>query len=290
MLARSTESIIQKLEKQEGEEGNLSPLLEFYLKLLRIHLEAEQHISAPKLALTGKAIGSRIEQGQPLVTFDELNLDWMLLRGIGEGVIGLFAGYPELFGEIPEALRKSGADHFLTRESVKAWFEGSKLPAVTADGAGESLRGSIIHTTLSPFLTSYSKALRNIDFERWRRRYCPVCGGSPDFAFLDKESGARWLLCSRCDTEWLFQRFECPGCGAKDQNALAYFTDDEGLYRLYVCELCQQYLKAIDLRQAKAEILLPLERWLTLDMDVQARERGYSPCRGQHTVDALTLG
>jgi len=84
------------------------------LKLLRIHFEAEQHISAPKPALTGKTIGSRIEQGQPLVTFDELDLDWTLLRGIGEGVIVLFAGYPELFGEIPEGLRKSGADHYWT--------------------------------------------------------------------------------------------------------------------------------------------------------------------------------
>ena len=59
--------------------------------------------------------------------------------------------------------------------------------------------------------------------------------------------------------------------------ALAYFTDDEGLYRLYVCEQCKRYLKAIDLRQAQAEVLLPLERYYTLDLDAQAQEQGYSP-------------
>ena len=117
-----------------------------------------------------------------------------------------------------------------------------------------------------------------MDQERWRRRYCPICGGNADFAFLDKERGARWLLCSRFAAEWLFQRLECPYCGTTDQNALAYFADDEGLYRLYVCEQCKRSLKAIDLRQAKSEVLIPLERLLTLDIDAQAKEYGYIPC------------
>ena len=87
-----------------------------------------------------------------------------------------------------------------------------------------------------------------------------------------------WLVCSRCDAQWLFQRLECPYCGTTDQNVLAYFTNDEGLYRLYVCEQCKQYLKAIDLRQAKSEVLIPLERLLALHIDKQAQEYGYSPC------------
>ena len=57
-----------------------------------------------------------------------------------------------------------------------------------------------------------------------------------------------------------------------------YFTDDEGLYRLYVCERCHHYLKAIDLRHAGREVLFQLERFLTLDIDHQAREKGYTPC------------
>lgn len=104
-----------------------------------------------------------------------------------------------------------------------------------------------------------------------------ICGGSTDFAFLDRENGARWLLCARCDTEWRFQRLQCPYCGTQDQNALSYFTAEEGLYRLYVCEQCKRYLKAVDLRQAKAEVLPPLERLYTLDLDRQAQEHGYRP-------------
>ena len=98
-------------------------------------------------------------------------------------------------------------------------------------------------------------------------------------AVLKPEYGARWLLCSRCDTEWSFQRLECPYCGTKEQSALSFFTDEEGPYRLYVCDQCKCYLKAIDLRKAKDDIPLPLERLYTIDLDRQAKEYGYHPCQ-----------
>ncbi len=217
--------------------------------------------------------------GVSLITFGELDIKWPLLLNAARNVVGVFAEYPQLFGPALEGFKESEVDCFFTSEAVKAWFEGSSLPAGTvADKPSEYLLENIIQATLSPFLVSYSKPLlTEINPERWRRRYCPICGGIPDFAFLDKESGARWLLCSRCNAEWLFQRLECPYCGATDQNALSYFTDDKGLYRLYICEQCKRYLKAIDLRQAGAEVSLPLERLATMDIDAQAREQGYRP-------------
>ena len=288
MPTGSNNSIIGKLEEQEKKEGTLPPLLEFYLKLLHIQSEAEQRIGVPKVGLTSEAINKRIEQGQPLIAFDELDLNWSLLLDISEKVTAVFVQYPELFGQVPESFKEPGASRSLTKAVVKAWFEGLSLPAgIAADNVNEPLLENIIQATLSPFLASYSKALlHKVDPQRWRRRYCPICGGNADFAFLDKENGARWLLCSRCNAEWLFQRLECPYCGSKDQNTLAYFTHDEGLYRLYVCEQCKHYLKAIDLRQAESEVLLPLERLLTLDIDAQAREYGYNPYGG----DSSRLG
>ena len=96
-------------------------------------------------------------------------------------------------------------------------------------------------------------------------------------AYLEEKEGARWLVCSRCDTEWLFRRFECPYCNNNDQAKLGYFTDDKGLYRLYFCEKCRKYIKAIDLRITEEKILFPVERILTLDIDSQALAEGYEP-------------
>ncbi len=269
------DKIIKRLEQEE--EG-LPPLLQFYQELLRIQSKVKKRIGTPSANLTQKAATEKIVRGEPLLSIDKLDLDWSLLQEAFTEVIAIFARYPQLFGEISETLRKPEAGHLLTKKIVKTWFEGSELPpALQVDITHKSLLQAIIQATLKPFLAKHAQALIGfVEQAHWRRRYCPVCGGSPDFAFLDKEVGARWLLCSRCDTEWLFQRLECPYCGTQDQQTLSYFTDDKELYRLYVCERCKRYLKAIDLRQAKSEVLLPLERFYTLDLDAQAQRQGYS--------------
>lgn len=274
-MSVGTDTIISQLKKRESKEGTLPQLLMFYQRLLRTQLRVEQKVaSILEASLSSEATSARIERGLPLLSFDELALDLPLSQDIFVEVMAIFGEYPELFGKLPKRLREPSAGHLFTRKAARAWFEGAKLPST--DGVSEHLLAAVIHATLKPFLVSHAKTLLGfVEQEHWRRGYCPICGGSPDFASLDKERGARWLLCCRCDTEWLFQRLECPYCGNQDQNALAYFTGDEDLYRLYVCEQCKRYLKTIDLQQAKAEVLLPLERLYTSDIDRQAQEHGY---------------
>jgi FdhE protein len=253
-------------------------LIEFYRRLLRIQSITERRVGIPWLDLNSETINDRLEQGLPLIRFDELDLDWPLLQATFVEVNSAFAKHPKLFGPVPKSLVETRGYHHYLKETVRAWYEMTRLPtAVVPDGVDECLLEDIILATLKPFLAAYSKALAScVDQDRWRRGNCPICGGNPDFAFLDKEYGARWLLCSRCDTEWLFQRLECPYCGNRNQNTLAYFTDDDRLYRLYICEQCTQYLKAIDLRQAKEEVVVPHERLFTLPLDAQARDYGCS--------------
>ncbi len=278
-MTEDTTKILEKLKEQEKEEGGLPLLLEFYRKLLQIQSRTQKRLGIPEPGLSREAISQRIQKGLPLAGFDELALDWRLVRDVFVEVMAAFASYPQLFGETPE-ISGPGADRLLTKKAVKAWFTGKELPPALLDGVSENLIQTIIQATLRPFLASYAQALiGSVNQELWRRGYCPICGGSPDLAFLKKEYGARWLLCSRCDSQWLFQRLECPYCGNQEQKSLAFFTDDTELYRLYVCERCKCYLKAIDLRKTESEVSLPLERLHTMDLDSQAREYGYRPCQ-----------
>ncbi len=280
MTKDTTSKILKKLVELEKEEGSLPLLLKFYRELLEIQSKAQKRIGIPDPVLNSEAISQRIRKRLPLVGFDELVLDWVLVRGVFTEVMAAFARYPQLFGEIPERLRKPGTSRLLTKKAAKAWFTGKELPPTTLDGISESLRQTVIQATLQPFLASYAQALiGSVEQEHWRQGYCPICGGSPDIAYLEKEVGARWLMCSRCDAQWLFQRLECPYCGTKDQKALAFFTDEKELYRLHVCKQCKCYLKTIDLRKTETEILLPLERLYTIDLDSQAKDHGYSPCQ-----------
>jgi hypothetical protein len=266
--------ILKKLEILEEKEGTLPGSLEFYRKLLLIQFTAKQRIDIPRFSLSPEVVNERIVAGRPLLEFDNLSINWLLFRDIFKEASILFSSYSNVWVEIAGNLK--GPDSFFKR-IARDWFEGTRLHFMkTTDGTSEALWASVIHTCLKPFLVSHREDIYHlIKQEFWRRNYCPICGGSPDFAFLDKERGARWLLCSQCDAEWLFQRLECPYCSTENQNSLAHFTDDKGFYRLYVCEECQGYLKAIDLRKTEDEVLLPLERFLTTDLDIQAQQNGY---------------
>jgi FdhE protein len=271
------ERILQKLEEVE-QEGRVSPgLMRAYRDLLQVQARAKKDFAASKAdstaAIGSEAICERLGQRIPLLSFNDLALDWEQVRSVLQEVTVVLAKDAQEPSAEIEGLKNIASDRPLLQYIVKLWYEGSSLSPIATDSI---ILSSVIQAALKPFLALHAEALLpKVNQESWRRRICPVCGGKPNFAFLDRERGARWLLCSRCDAEWLFQRLECPYCGSQDQDALAYFTDDQGLYRLYVCQRCRTYLKAIDLRRTTGEVLLPLEQLLTLDMDRQGQERGY---------------
>ena len=273
-------SIASQLEEFEKTEGKLPGLLEFYRKLLQIQDRVGQQISVPNPLFTPEAVKANALSGKPLLGFTELAIDWPLLRTTYKEVVALFHEYSDLFGTLPEDIANLTPGQVISKRNVRSWYRGKPIILKTqCTDQAQILLGAILGAALKPFLARQAFALHgSLDMEMWRRGYCPVCGGNPDFSFLAAESGARWLVCSRCDTEWLFQRLQCPYCDNADQNKLSFFSNETGTHRLYICDQCKHYLKAVDLRQAKKSILIPLERLLTLDLDRQAQEKGYSPC------------
>ncbi len=281
-MPAETGALLQHLEEKASKEGALPRLLEFYRTLLRVQDGFEQKIASRlEPGLSREAISRRIDRSSRLVAFDELALDWCLLRETFTRVRDIFADYADLFAVAPGTILELDAGSIVTEPVVEEWYEKQRVPAgVPASDAGENIVSAILHAALKPFLVGHARALAgSFDQERWRRSYCPVCGGVPDISFLGRELGTRYLVCSRCDTEWVFQRLRCPYCGNQDQNALGYHTTEDGVYRLYTCQNCKSYLKTIDLRNAEGEVFPALERLLTLDLDRQGKEMGFSAGR-----------
>jgi FdhE protein len=266
-------SILKRLDEWNQKEGSLPEILEFYRDLVRVQVGASA--PAPDLRFAKADIDAEIRKGIPLLRWDALSVDWASFEKVFRDTAAVVR---EHYESAAHGLEEVSADRSFLQDTARAWYEGSSLTAAAkARGIDEEPLAVALHSAAKPFLAPQAKALMEmVPQGQWRRGICPVCGGKPDFAFLDKEKGARWLLCSRCDTEWLFQRLECPYCGNKDQEKLKYYADEDALYRLYICLRCKTYLKAIDLRKTEADILLPLERVLTADMDRQGREEGYT--------------
>ena len=278
MKKNTTNKILKKLVEQEKEEGNLPLLLEFYKKLIKLQSAAQKRIGTLQPIISTAAIKGRLAKGEPLVKFEELTIDWSLIRDLFVKVISVFAQYPQLFGEMPDRLDSPNIGRFLTKKAVKAWFTGKQFPVTVTKGVSNNLMQALVQATLLPVLNKHALALADlIPKDSWHKNYCPICGGSPDLGYMEKEVGGRWLVCSRCDSEWAYPRLQCPYCLNQEQSSLSFFEDEQGLYRLYVCNKCKCYLKVIDLRKTDSEVLVPLERIYTLDLDFQARKKGYHP-------------
>ncbi len=279
MTPSKINKIISRL-KEEKKRGLSPRFFDFLEKLFGIQADVEKKIGKIKPGLKKDDIYKRQQNGMPLIGYTDLVLDWPLLNETFTRIKALFVEYSDLFGGIQDSEKIPDTQQQLSREIVRTWFNEDRLPAdtVTKNTDEYLLLDTQIQATMKPFLASHTRALiDSVKQEEWRRLRCPICGGKPDIAYLDKERGSRWLVCCRCDTEWIYQRLQCPYCASEEQKDLAYFTDDEGTYRLYTCERCHTYLKTIDLRKLETEVLMPLERFLTLDMDRQAQEKGYKP-------------
>jgi hypothetical protein len=255
------------------EESKLA--LELYRRLLELRI-ADSYLPTLNAHLSSRHCNPEHSEGEiiPILRFEDLLQDWALLQELFREASSIISEY---FPSDGSNLEKIAPE--LLKKTAKAWYHCSSLHSIANEiGVARGPLSLCLKAAFHPVLVNYSEALLClVNQDSWRRGICPICGGKPDFAFLSKDSGARWLVCSRCDTEWLFFRLECPFCGNRDQESLAYLTDEKDLYRLYTCEKCGNYIKAIDLRHAGDNILFPLERILTLDLDRQAHEAGYEP-------------
>ena len=249
--------------------------LSFYFSLLQIQAGVEAVFNVPEILFDSSELKGKLVRGQHALDPETISLDRQDLNRTFQSIAGLFALYPEVMGEVPTAL--TNGDFEIPEEWLDAWFRKEPLPTRGEFLSTDSkLVETLLGQALRPFLIGYSRALAGkFRQEFWRRPYCPICGSKPDFAYLERENGARWLVCGTCSNEWQYQRMQCPFCDTTEAKQLSFLSNDEGLYRLYLCQHCKAYLKAIDLRKTTKEILPSLEALTTLALDRQAMDSGY---------------
>ncbi len=262
MGSGSYEIVLKTLEALG--KTSLPESIELYIRLTRLQFEARSDIEIKKTHPSQNEINERVGLGIPVLKFNELQLDWAKVEDLFKQALSTIAKYSASIDSESAVPLKA---------IVELWYNKQSF---SYDGMDEEVLAVAIHSAVRPFLAKWAEELSSrISQEQWRRGYCPVCGGTPNFAYIEQEHGARYLCCPRCDAEWLFQRIECPFCRNSEQKNLAYFTDQDGRYRVYTCEKCRGYLKAVDLRKGNKDIVIPLEWVKTLDLDRQACERGY---------------
>jgi formate dehydrogenase maturation protein FdhE len=262
-----TAAVVRSLAEERDQRPDLAATLDLHLAVLAARDHWRPRVEPP--CLTGA--GERLARGEPALDLGALDPDWAAVRALA-GAVCEAAGrhHPEAAAALRDVavwLREAGVAE--VRDVVRAHL---------TDAPRDGVLGFVLTQALQPYLRALADALGPVLATAPPGPRCPACGGAPDFAALEPDAGARRLLCARCDTEWLWQRLGCPRCGNESAESLGYFeTGGAGAYRVYVCERCKRYLKTVDLRETWYRRPLPVERVVTVGMDVAALGEGYRP-------------
>jgi len=223
----------------------------------------------PLTSVQREAVRERLAAGIPALSWEDIAWDREALEEMLREVSAVIERHlPGSPGEVVTKFAGLPADGW--KDVIRWWWRG--------EGAGDQEGTLLLTAVLAPFLRRAAEVIQPwLQEMSWQLGICPVCGGAPDFAVLERENGVRRLFCSRCDTGWQFPRLRCPFCHTTDPARLAYYKTDDPQYRLYVCEACHRYLKTIDQRLAVHVFDLVTERIRTLWLDVLAQEKGYEP-------------
>jgi len=263
-ISAQAEALLCALADARAARPELAPLLDFYAALWRWQFAAREALTS-EVAVPDEA-ASRLAAGRPLLDFAPLPIEPVAFARLAQGIAALAHEHNPTWGELPD------------EPTAAAWldlardvFQRGTTPAEAATAADLPALASGL--ALAPYLEHAAAFLRpHLDDALWQRPYCPVCGGRPDLALLHRQSGARYLVCARCQSQWLYRRVGCPFCG---QEEVLYYPSPDEVYRLYVCDTCHRYLKTVDLRQTGRKVEPRLERLLTVGLDMAAQGQGY---------------
>ncbi len=268
--------VLERLCQWEKDEGCLPENVELYRKALLIQSEVKASLNFPPAS--SPSCKERLGQGIPLIVFDDLEIDQSVLGNLFTQIRGVIEESLILSENETGWMKNISSDGEVLYQTARDWYDDAAAVEFRYREVDSKFIPTVMQAILWPWLSLKAASLAGeLDHDNWRRGYCPMCGGKPDFTFLSEKDGSRWLSCFRCDSEWLFQRLECPYCGNTDQRKLSFFADDTAGYRVYVCRKCETYLNAIDLRSCAGEVLIPLEKVKSFNLSCLYQEQGFRP-------------
>lgn len=121
------EAVIQRLDGWASSSPQWPHDIETGLRLLRLSIEAQPRIGTPKPHLTRDAISARLMQGNSILTFDDLKLDWSLLDEIFRAVAHILV--VELPGshETSQRLNELATNTPLLRQVARDYYNDTPL-------------------------------------------------------------------------------------------------------------------------------------------------------------------
>ncbi|MEW6328195.1 MAG: formate dehydrogenase accessory protein FdhE [Thermodesulfobacteriota bacterium] len=261
-------------------------ILDFYEGIWEAQNEIKKIPDTPPIEIEGNLKKTKLQGGFPLLDKEDFHVDVLTAQKIFESVLRLGEKAPPRLREEMEKIKQAILQKALDIETVLSNYLDEKFLQDIAYQlkidypALSFLVRTSVESSVKAHASAYLRNVRQfkepIPLDIWSKGYCPICGSVPCMAFLGKDGGKRYVLCSFCGYEWQIQRLICPFCGNNDHKTLRYFfAEGDEVYWVDLCDQCHQYIKTVDSRSLDYEPVLALEDLVTLHLDILAAQQGF---------------
>jgi hypothetical protein len=267
---------IRELRELKNAQPDLATAADMQIELLGVQRRVQARVPLPSAAFDRRKPDHTL--CRPALQFKDIPIDWSDFRLMIRQTADILRRFETL--ELEDYDRIQGLARDGQIESVVAgWFEAAMAPArrrADARSHEREMLDQVLMLAMRPFLARCAEALLpRLELSDWHHPSCPLCGGEPEFAFINT-AAERLLICGRCTGQWRFDPITCPYCENNDRSRITSFTSRDGRYRIYACDECHRYLKAFDGRDGSRPALLAVDSIATLPLDAAAIQRGYS--------------
>jgi FdhE protein len=273
--ARSESREIKELRELKNAQPDLASAADMQIELLGAQRRVQARVPLPSATFDRRKPDHVARR--PALQFKDIPIDWSDFRLMIRQTADILRRFETL--ELSDYERIQGLARDGQIEAVvAAWYEAALAPARRSRDARtpeRELLDQVLLLAMRPFLARCAEALLpRLELSDWHEPSCPLCGGEPEFAFINP-AAERLLICARCTGQWRYDAITCPFCENDDRHRITSFTSRDGRYRIYACDECHRYLKAFDGRDGSRPALLGVDSIATLPLDAAAIQRGY---------------
>ena len=266
---------IVELRELKMAQPDLASAADMQIELLSAQRRVQARVPLPSVTFDRRKPDR--QQRKPILQFKDLPIDWSDFRLMIRQTADILRRFDTLDGPEYDRIQSLARDGQIDAV-VCSWYEAAMAPArrkTDPQTHEKELLDQVLLLAMRPFLARCAEALLpKIEIGDWGQPVCPLCGGEPEFAYINP-AAERLLICGRCTGQWRYDAITCPYCENSDRTQITSFTSRDQRYRIYACDVCHRYLKAYDGRDGSRPALLAVDSIATLPLDAAAIQRGY---------------
>ncbi len=275
--SRAESREIAELRQVKAAQPDLAAAADMQIELLQAQRRVQARVPLPTAIFDLARLRLAQPGGRPLLQFDDIPLDWTEFRLMLRQTADILRRFDTLDEDEYARIQALAHDAHGIEPLVVRWYNARAAadPAAGEAQPNEGMLDQVLLLAMRPFLTRCAEALLpRMDLSGWHEARCPLCGGDPEFGFINP-AAERLLVCGRCTGLWRYDPLACPFCQNADHTRITSFASRDGQYRIYACDVCQRYLKAYDGRHGGRPVMLAADSVATLPLDAAAIQRGY---------------